>query len=212
MVNFGEKHTSWFDLYTHIVAKTLCIHDKKITCFMLLSNYIPYLPFLFHRVRICILWRYEKCYKTRSRRMNSSTLCSHAPYSWHHCKKCVSKNVELSYQAFWKDQIQILQYHRFQVKIPSMPSNPSVSDALILCTQWRQVFYHRMSLQFIHHKPQLEAHLCINTGPVMGVPLYDLIVCYVDYLLAAFKIHNTEQYIFHVYYLGPILKRNLDFP
>ena len=102
MVNFGEKHTSWFDLYTHIVEKTLCIHDKKITCFMLLSNYIPYLPFLFHRVRICILWRYEKCYKTRSRRMNSSTLCSHAPYSWHHCKKCVSKNVELSYQAFWK--------------------------------------------------------------------------------------------------------------
>jgi len=95
-----------------------------------------------------------------------------------------------------KDQIQILQYHRFQVKIPSMPSNPSVSDALILCTQWRQVFYHRMSLQFIHHKPQLEAHLCINTGPVMGVPLYDLIVCYVDYLLAAFKILNTEQYIY----------------
>ena len=64
-----------------------------------------------------------------------------------------------------------------------------------MCTQWCLVFHRRLSLKCIYRRTQLEAHLGINTGPVMGFPLFDLIVYYVDYSFAAFKMHNSEQYI-----------------
>ena len=129
----------------------------------------------------------------------------------------MSVNLLSRLSTFRKDQVQLLQYHRFQVNSLQCPRTLQFQTHQLLYTRWHQALHRRLSLQCIHHK--IQVHLHVNTGPIMEFSLYHLIVYYVVYSFAKWKMHNTEQYIlvWFIYYLPSLrveetINLSWDFP